>query len=361
VAEVVLAVDERAHPATTAACADLADSLFVVPAAMGLQDRYLGWLHNSCTGEWILRADDDELPSAALRAALPGLLAEREPTHYWVPGRWAFPDQATYIADGIWMRDIHVRLVRNVPGIWRFSGRLHSNIEVLGASRVLAEPLLHLVLLVSDIEQRRAKVARYETLMPGLRHQSGVPVNAVYVPEDIGERTLAPLADQDAAAISAFMAASRRPIAPTRRDVDIRPVRADDLERWNLERPVSPGAYKARIRLPHGIDEMRARELQHVQVEVTNLGDAWWPRGPDPGPQIQLGHRWQKPDGTDVAQGTPRTPFTETVAPGATTRLTIAIQAPHATGRLELRVDVVHEFVRWFDCEARLTVDVLPR
>src|SRR4051794_10152170 len=134
--EIVVAVDERADPATTAACAGLADQLYVVPAAMAHMERYLGWLHSRCSGAWILRADDDELASAALRDVLEARLAEREPTHYWLPRRWLHPTPATSVSEGIWLRDIQIRLVRNLPGLWRFSGRVHSNIEVTGAGRV---------------------------------------------------------------------------------------------------------------------------------------------------------------------------------------------------------------------------------
>jgi hypothetical protein len=106
---------------------------------------------------------------------------------------------------------------------------------------------------------------------------------------------------------------------------------------------------------------MRANAIQHLQVEVRNLGDEWLPRGPRPEPPIQVGYRWWREDGTEIALPTAlRTPFTETVAPGATTRLTMAVQAPPDPGRLQLRVDVVHENVRWFECEQRLEVEVFP-
>jgi hypothetical protein len=357
--EVVVAVDERAHPATTAACAGLADRVYLVPAAMQHMERYLGWLHSACSGQWILRADDDELPGAALHRALPALLKEPEPTHYWLPRIWIYPTPATRLDEGIWQRDIQVRLVRNLPGLWRFTGRLHSNIEVMGASRVLDAPLLHLALLVSDLEERRAKVERYERVQPGLVHESGVSLNSVFVPEDMGDTASVSTSATDAATAAAFLDASAAPPPPAGA-VQAVPVAAEEIERWNTERSVSAGAYRARVRLPQGVAHMRAESLQHVQVEVTNLGDEWWPRGPVPGPPIQLGHRWWDAHGEEIVMATVRTPFSETVAPGATTRLTMAIQAPSVTGRLGLRVDVVHEAVRWFDCEERLTVEVTP-
>lgn len=359
--EVVVAVDERAHPETMGACAGLADQVYVVPAPKSHMDLYLGWLHGRCSGEWILRADDDELPSEALREALPSLLDEREPTHYWLPRRWMHPTPETYLAERVWLRDIQVRLVRNLPGIWRFSGRLHSNIEVAGASRIVDAPLLHLALLVADLEQRRAKVERYERVKPGLLDESGASLNSVFVPEDVGADSLEPSMEPDVATAARYLKAAREPDEkPAPPAGDAQTVAMSEIVHWSGERPVSGGAYQARVTLPHGVEPMRADALQHVQVEVTNLGDEWLPRGPHPEPPLCVGYRWWREDGTEIARHTLRTPFTETVAPGATTRLTMAIQAPPDHGRLQLRVDLIHDGVRWFECEERLEVDVSP-
>jgi len=359
--EIVVAVDERAHPDTAAACASIAEQVHVVPAAMSHMERYLGWLHSCCSGEWILRADDDELPSEALGDELPSLLDEREPTHYWLPRIWMHPTPETYIAERVWLRDIQVRLVRNLPGLWRFSGHVHSNIEVGGASRVVEAPLLHLALLIGDLEQRRAKVEAYERVTPGLRHESGMPLNGVFVPEDIGVTSLERSLEPDVASAARYLQMSRRDGGKKQSSTDNVPVvLMQEIERWNAERSVSPGAYRARITLPQGVEPMEADAIQHVQVEVTNLGDEWLPRGPQPEPVVQVGYRWWREDGTEIARPTLRTPFTETVAPGARTRLTMAIQAPPDHGRLQLRVDLVHEGVRWFECEERLEVDVSP-
>lgn len=357
--EIVVAVDERAHPSTASACESIAEQVYVVPAAMAHMERYLGWLHNLCSGEWILRADDDELPSEALGGVLRSLLDEREPTHYWLPRIWMHPTPETYIAERVWLRDIQVRLVRNLPGLWRFSGRVHSNIEVAGAGRIVDAPLLHLALLVADLKQRRAKVEAYERVTPNLRHESGAPLNGVFVPEDMGVTILDRSRESDVASSVRYLQVAREPEGkspPSADNVPVIPMK--EIERWNAERSISPGAYQVRVTLPQGVETMEADAIQHVQVEVANLGEEWLPRGPQPEPPIQVGYRWWREDGTEIARPTLRTPFTETVAPGATTRLTMAIQAPPDHGRLQLRVDLVHEGVRWFECEERLEVDV---
>lgn len=358
--EIVVAVDERAHPETTNECARCADQVYVVPAAMAHMERYLGWLHSRCSGEWILRADDDELPSKALTQVLRPLLDESEPTHYWLPRSWMYPTPETYIAEGIWLRDIQLRLVRNLPGLWRFSGHVHSNIEVTGAGRVVDAPLLHLALLVADLEKRRAKIEDYQRVTPGLGAESDTSPNSVFVPEDMGVTSLDPSSEVDVANSARYLQVTNGPEEAAPAASDVPAVAMDEIVRWNDERLVSADAYQARVTLPQGVEPMRADGVQHVQVEVSNLGDEWLPRGPQPEPPIQVGYRWWREDGTEIVQPTLRTPFTETVAPGATTRLTMAIQAPPDHGRLQLRVDLVHENVRWFECEERLEVEVSP-
>ena len=360
--EVVLLLDERGpHEEIAHALGGLADRLAILPAMPGME-RYLGWAHRQCTGDWILRVDDDELPGAALLDALPALLAERELTHFWLPRRWVHPTPREAIAHGLWERDIQVRLVRNQPGIWRFSGMTHSNVRVEGAGRIVDAPLLHLVLLLGDVERRRAKADWYERAHPGITDDTGAPINHVFVPEDVEDLRLAPLDAADERTVATFLerlgAGPPAAPAPGPRPADVARPSAEEVESWNEDRPVPPGAYTARVRLVHPLRPLAAGSVHHVQVEVTNLGDTWWPRGPDPRPEILVGHRWRTVEGADLELPTLRTPFTENVAPGATTRLTVAIQAPPQTGELELVVDVVHEWIRWFDCAATQRVTV---
>ncbi len=360
--EMFLALDERGpHEQIASAVGGLADRIAVLPPMPGME-RYLGWAHRQCTSDWILRVDDDELPSRALLDALPSLVAERELTHCWLPRRWVHPSPREAIAQGLWERDIQVRLVRNEPGIWRFAGGTHSNIRVEGAGRVVDAPLLHLVLLLGDVERRRAKADWYERAHPGITDDTGAPINHVFVPEDVEDLRLAPMDAADEQTVAAFLERVDQgpPAAPAAGDPPVMVPRPtpDEVERWNEDRPVAPGAYAARVRLVHPVRPLAAETAHHVQVEVTNLGDTWWPRGPEPRPEILVGHRWRTADGVALELPTLRTPFTESVAPGATTRLTVAIQAPPQTGELELVVDVVHEWVRWFECATTQRVTV---
>jgi hypothetical protein len=359
--ELVVAVDERAEPGTAEAARLYADVVAVVPA-MPHMERALGWVHARCRGAWILRADDDELPSDGLLSALPSLLDERELTHVWLPRVWPHPTPDEAIADGAWGRDIQVRLVRNLPGLWRFSGRLHTNIEVLGASRIADAGLLHVVNLLHDADARRRRRAAYEARGATLVDETGRPLNEVYTPEDAGELQRVPLPPADARRIRAFLAAAGGPtaVADAARGAGppIERPSVAELEAWLDDRVLRDSAPRARVRLVDPVPPIPAEGVRHVTVEVTNLGPEWWPRGPWPEPPLAMGTRWLRPDGTEIVLATARTAFTERVAPGARTRLTVAVQAPQEVGDLEVLVGVVHEGVAWLEEPARQTVRV---
>lgn len=355
--EIVLALDARGDMRAVTGCADLADRILIAPPVNNME-RYLGWLHRECRGDWILRADDDELPSAALVEALPSLLTDPEPTHYWLPRRWSYPDPGSYISSGLWLRDIQVRLVRNLPGIWSFAGPGHSNIVVLGSGRIVDAPLIHVVTLLSDLDARRRKAEWYEQDTPGMLAESGLPLWHLYTPEDEPSLVTAALPDADRATVARFL--DRRAAAQTI-DVPARlppTVPIEEIERWLDDRTTTPDRYACAVSLVHPLPEIRAGRVYHVQASVTNRSADWWPRGPEPSPAIALGHYWTNTETGVTEAFTPRTPFPERVGPGCTTRMTVALAAPTDPGRYELSLDVVHEWVRWFDGPATHLVDV---
>ena len=72
--EIVLAVDQRVDPGVLGAYEALADRLLRVEYCGSVA---LAWKHRQCSGDWVLRLDADEVPSAALVAALPGAVRRR--------------------------------------------------------------------------------------------------------------------------------------------------------------------------------------------------------------------------------------------------------------------------------------------
>src|SRR6516165_11429836 len=63
--EVVVGVDASSSDTTEEICAHYADKLFRLEP-IGTSERAIAWLNEQCTGDWILRLDDDELPSIGL-------------------------------------------------------------------------------------------------------------------------------------------------------------------------------------------------------------------------------------------------------------------------------------------------------
>lgn len=180
--EIVLAVDERTSDDVLSACADLVDRpltyAFEWPPA-----RYIGWIHHRCSADWILRLDDDELPGHELLAALPSLLEDRRHSCFWLPRRHLYPDLHHFLASHPWAPDYQARLVRNVPGLWRFDGRAHHGAEVLGEQRrEPAAALYHLHYALAPEQRRLGTAERFERVLPGFATEA-YPVNALYLPE----------------------------------------------------------------------------------------------------------------------------------------------------------------------------------
>jgi len=349
--EVVLAADRSGDPAILDACADLADKRFALdPAPL---NRRMGWLHAQCDCDWILRFDDDEAPSRALLDGLPELIARRGPMQYGTPRRWLYGSTARWISQWPWTPDYQFRLVRNLPGAWRFPAQLHDPLEVLGERSLVDLSLYHSELLLAGLDERRAKRAEYEARRPDVRN-GRFPTNGYYTPEDFGPLTTAETPAEDLELVEAVHAGSTRrggtdPLA------GVRAVEPAEAERFNATREVSPDAYRARVEVVRPPNGTPPRSRQELEVDVTNLGDEPWPWGEYP-PFFRLGFSWLSSDGGEVAHG--RAFFTETVQPGATTRVVAHVDAPAEPGRYRLRLDVVHENVRWFDQPAEVEVDV---
>lgn len=165
--EIVVAVDSSSTDATETICRKYADRLFSVES-VGIIERAQKWMYAQCTGDWILRLDDDELPSAGFVRALPRLLQDKEITHYWLPRRWMIGGDSKWIAERPWWPDWHNRLFRNIPSIVRASDQVHTIPQVLGDSRFFSDGCIyHMDLVYHTEEERQQKVARYERISTG--------------------------------------------------------------------------------------------------------------------------------------------------------------------------------------------------
>lgn len=355
--EIVLAVNRDGDTDTLDACADLADRRLTYEFEES-PSRLIAWLLNQCSGDWILRLDDDEVPSRALLEALPELLRDRRPTEVLVKRRWLYRDAGQAIAaPAPWSVDYQCRLLRNVPGSWRVDGRVHTEVRATGESRLLDTPIYHATLLLGELDARRRRAVRYEMLRPGVAY-GGLPVNAMYVPEALDRVATEPLPDADRAAVESVLAGSpSRPAGVAGAPVAHASFR--EVDAFNADRPVGAGAYRARLELLDPAPGWRVGDTRHVQVRVTNLGDETWPADGGP-PLILLGYRWrQRTTGRVVFDG--RSVFSEAVAPGCGTSVILAVQSPLDVGEHDLEIDVLHEHVRWFGCDLAIPVTVEPR
>jgi hypothetical protein len=252
-----------------------------------------------------------------------------------------------------WSPDYQLRLVRNAPGVWRFPALMHAPIEIVGDLRFVELPIYHVELLLADADARRAKSARYDAMRPGLM-RADFPVNLYYTPEDCPDVVTASTPSDDVQLIDAVDQGAVRPQAsPTLSGVAA--ASSWDAERFNESREVSSGAYRATIELVRPPERLPAAVTREHEVVVTNLGDEPWPAGDYP-PQFRVGYRWRTPSGETVFEG--RCLFTERVRPGSSTRMLARVEPPQAPGAYALELDVVHEHVRWFGCEATYPIVV---
>src|SRR3954454_23522237 len=134
--EVVVALDDPLHPARLREPPQQGDELVRYPFAEPME-RALAWLHGLCRGDWVLRLDDDEVPSPPLLERLREGVAAPGLTHAHVPRRWLHPEASTWLADAPWTPDYQLRLVRNDPAAVSFPGRIHVPIFAVGPAEWL--------------------------------------------------------------------------------------------------------------------------------------------------------------------------------------------------------------------------------
>jgi hypothetical protein len=353
--EVVVALDERIDPAELASLPELCDVLVRYPFAEPVE-RAFAWLHGLCRGDWILRLDDDEVPSAALLERLREVVAEPDLTHAHVPRRWLFPDASTSLADAPWTPDYQLRLARNDPAVVSFPGRVHVPIAAVGPAEWLAEPIYHLDLLTNDRAAREKKARRYERELPGLRVAGRALNEAYYLPESRPGAHRETVPADDRAAIEAVLGAE----PADAEQVEVRTATREEIDAVWSRRPWPPGSYRAAVRVVGGGGPFVAGEVRTLAVELENLGDETWPWGGHGEPPVRLSYHWRR-NGEPTVRGGLRTPLPRPLGPGGRLRVAAPVEAPAEPGRYELALDLVREHVRWFGSECALAIEVLPR
>jgi polysaccharide pyruvyl transferase WcaK-like protein len=362
--EVVLAQDRSSATADPeASYAGVVDVLVQIPFGPPGIERTLPWLHRQCSGDWILRLDDDEIPSADLAASLAATMADDRFSHMWIPRRWLYgaPDRAL---DGApWWPDFQLRMVRNDPWSMRFSGALHSSVEMPGGARYGDAPIYHLDCLLNDRDARERKAVRYAAERPGLR-AAGRPMNrAFYLPELAEPVAIVPVDRRDLEHIERSLHSTSTSIAAAGRDPAryvVRTATQDEIDaHWPPARP-NPDAGCGAVVAADIPETAVAGDRLTLLTHVRNASELRW-RAADPGRSpISVASHWHPHGAPDAIEGE-RTALPADVLPGETIALRLQVLVPAQPGTYDLVPSLVMEHVRWFGAGEAQTVQVVPR
>ena len=356
--EIVIAADARVGAEDLADYQALCDRLYRIDFVN--YERHLAWLHAQCRGEWIMPIEGDEVISAALADRLASLIDRRDVRQVWTARRWVYGDAGRMLDEPPWSIDHTVRLVRNDGGL-TFPGVQHAHARFERPCEYLEEPVYHLELVQSDHDARRVKSIRYEVSVPHRRAFGGGRFNeAIYLPELRPSLRTCAIPAEDAAAVARALAPAPPPSRPGRAALHPLPpvVTLAAADRHWAARPPEATDYAARIEPVEEPVDLAPGETRPVFARVVNEGTARWPWSLDHWPAIRMAYRWLHPDGSiAVAEGR-RTPFPRTVEPGDALLAPVEVIAPDEPGEYLLEIDVVHEHVRWFGCDARVRARV---
>jgi hypothetical protein len=226
--EIVIAADMRVDAGTLAEYASVADRLFRTEFVY--LERHLSWLHDQCSGDWVLRIDADEIASPALIQALPTLIEDVRFRQYLLPRRWLYSDPACWLDQPPWWPDYQLRLYRK-DCFLRFSGLIHTSAVSQPPSGYVEFPLYHLDLIVNSLEQREQKVAFYDGLRPEMEAPGGGAMNErYYLPERTKSLELAAVPAEDRPAIARVLGATAKHGASEAPELPV--ISAIELDRW---------------------------------------------------------------------------------------------------------------------------------
>ncbi len=351
--EIVVAVDVSGGEQDLTPLSAVADRLLQIEVDTFVEQT-LAWLHAQCSADWILRVDDDEVLGVSLLERLPELTQARDVVQYWIARRWLYPNPEHWLEEWPWFPDFQGRLVRNDARLW-FPGLCHSSVALALPARYLDDGLYHLVLLLADRQERERKVERYRRVDPGLRVTAADShLSSYYLPERFPGARSAVVNPRDRDAISAVLAHPEEPRSlPAAAPPAQRFTRGEVQARW-AERDFDESGYRATIGPVDVYRQLVANDHRPFRICVRNEGTEWWPGGgEDRRPLIRVAYRWLTPQGAAVESEGHRTTLPHPLAPGESCLVQMQVTAPAVCGRYLLAPDLVHEHVRWFQCESQ--------
>jgi hypothetical protein len=121
-----------------------------------------------CSGDYILRVDDDECIRGAWDTeTIESLVRLNDISHFLLPRCWLIPPGDVFIADDPWFPDLHPRLFVNDPRRIRYPTQIHDHMLIEGRGIVLWGCWIdHLNLVTKSRIERERKCEEYRRLRP---------------------------------------------------------------------------------------------------------------------------------------------------------------------------------------------------
>lgn len=127
----------------------------------------LSALAAACSGDFVLRLDDDETMGGRWDLPIADGRDSEAFTHFLIPRRWLTPGQDYFISSGDWFPDLQLRLFRNDPALISWPSQLHEHMVVGGAGAVLWDRWIdHHVLWQQTRIAREQKSVTYRSTRP---------------------------------------------------------------------------------------------------------------------------------------------------------------------------------------------------
>lgn len=163
--EVVIGVDSKTTDETFAVCQEAgADVVFWIQNDALTCNAGLAQLVEACSGDWVLRLDDDEYMEPQFLKIKDALMAQDHYTHYKFPRlHLCNTSPLQWINDSYLYPDYQMRLFKNQASLLHFPGPVgHTSITADGPKkRIFGTNIVHLNLAINSRAAREAKLQRY--------------------------------------------------------------------------------------------------------------------------------------------------------------------------------------------------------
>lgn len=170
--EVVVGVDSKTTDNTFEICREAgADVVFWIENNALTCNAGLEQLVDACTGDWIVRLDDDEYLEPDFLRIKDALMTQTEVTHYKFPRlHLSHIEPLRWVNDSYLYPDYQMRLFKNDRSLLHFPGAVgHTAITSEGCKgRIFGVNIVHLNLAINTRQDRESKLERYI-----IRHNGG--------------------------------------------------------------------------------------------------------------------------------------------------------------------------------------------